>query len=135
MKRSAKDGFLLVSHDRVFLDGCIDHVMAIEPSGMYCERGNFSSWWENRNRRLQQERSRNVQLKKEIAQLQRAKQASTGWSFQVEASKYNHGKKGAKLDRGYIGASAQRCRGPTAAGRARSFSCCWAIRRSVREPL
>ena len=41
-----KDGFLLVSHDRVFLDGCIDHVMAIEPSGMYCERGNFSSWWE-----------------------------------------------------------------------------------------
>ena len=98
-----KDGFLLVSHDRVFLDGCIDHVMAIEPSGMYCERGNFSSWWENRNRRLQQERSRNVQLKKEIAQLQRAKQASTGWSFQVEASKYNHGKKGAKLDRGYIG--------------------------------
>lgn len=98
-----KRGFLLVSHDRRFLDDCIDHVMAIETSGVYFERGNFSSWWQNRNRRLQDEQSRNDQLKKEIAQMQIVKQKTASWSFQVEASKYHHGKKGDKLDRGYIG--------------------------------
>ncbi|MFR9254579.1 MAG: hypothetical protein ACLVJ6_03085 [Merdibacter sp.] len=98
-----KDGFLLVSHDRVCLDGCIDHVMAIEPSGMYCERGNFRSWWENRNRRLQQERSRNVQLKKEIAQLQRAKQARHGLVVSGGSQQIQSRKKGRSWTAAYIG--------------------------------
>ena len=40
-----KRGFLLVSHDRAFLDGCVDHVMALNRTGVEVQSGNFSSWW------------------------------------------------------------------------------------------
>ena len=29
-----KKGFLLVSHDRYFLDGCVDHILAINKEGI-----------------------------------------------------------------------------------------------------
>jgi len=44
----SKRGFLLVSHDRAFLDGCVDHILSINPSGIELQRGNFSSWYENK---------------------------------------------------------------------------------------
>lgn len=43
-----KKGFILVSHDRDFLDGCIDHVLAINKSNITVSRGNFSVWWEQK---------------------------------------------------------------------------------------
>lgn len=45
-----KRGFLLVSHDRAFLDQCVDHILAINRTNIEIQRGNFSSWWENRRR-------------------------------------------------------------------------------------
>ena len=41
-----KRGFLLVSHDRAFLDQCVDHILAINRTNIEIQRGNFSSWWE-----------------------------------------------------------------------------------------
>lgn len=40
-----KRGFLLVSHDRAFLDQCVDHILAINRTNIEIQRGNFSSWW------------------------------------------------------------------------------------------
>ena len=41
-------GFLM-SHDRAFLDGCIDHVLAFNRSDIEVQkRGLFSSWYQNR---------------------------------------------------------------------------------------
>ena len=48
---SGKEGFILVSHDRYFLDGCIDHILAVNRQEINIEKGNFSSWWENKQRR------------------------------------------------------------------------------------
>ena len=31
-----KQGFLLVSHDRAFLDGCVDHILALNKTGVSC---------------------------------------------------------------------------------------------------
>ena len=47
-----KRGFLLVSHDRDFLDGCVDHMMAINKTGVEVVSGTFSSWWENKARKM-----------------------------------------------------------------------------------
>lgn len=44
-----KHGFILVSHDRVFLDNCIDHILVINKTNIEVQRGNFSSWWRNKD--------------------------------------------------------------------------------------
>lgn len=40
----SKRGFILVSHDRAFLDECIDHVLSINRSTIEVIHGNYSSW-------------------------------------------------------------------------------------------
>ena len=45
-----KKGFILVSHDRTFLDNCIDHVLSINRANIEVVKGNFSSWYENKTR-------------------------------------------------------------------------------------
>ena len=59
-----KRGFLLVSHDRDFLDGCVDHMMALNKTGVEIQSGNFSTWWENKQRRDAFEQSQNDRLQK-----------------------------------------------------------------------
>ena len=43
-----KHGYILVSHDRVFLDNCIDHILSINKTNIEIQRGNFSSWLRNK---------------------------------------------------------------------------------------
>lgn len=99
-----KKGFILVSHDRSLLDGCVDHVLVLERSGIRIEKGNFSSWWENKERRDQFERSENEKLRQEVSRLRSAALRTSGWADQVESTKigYNSVK---EHDRG-IGARA-----------------------------
>lgn len=92
-----KKGFILVSHDRYFLDGCIDHVMSINKTNIDIQKGNFSSWWENFKNQQALEIQQNKQLKKDINRLKQAASRASLWSDKVEASK-----KGA-LDKGYVG--------------------------------
>lgn len=47
---SGKKGFLLVSHDRAFLDGCVDHILSINRANIQVCKGNFSTWMENKQR-------------------------------------------------------------------------------------
>lgn len=98
-----KKGFLLVSHDRAFLDRCIDHVLAFNRTGLEVQNGNFSSWWENKERREQFERAEQDRLKKEISRLGTAARQTAGWSDEIEKTKYNTRNSGLRPDRGYIG--------------------------------
>ena len=91
----SKRGFLLVSHDRAFLDGCVDHILSINPSGIELQRGNFSSWYENKQRRDAYELAQNAQLKKEIGRLKEAARQSSNWADRVENTKI--GKNSAKV--------------------------------------
>lgn len=92
-------GFILVSHDRCVLDGCVDHILAIERTGVELQEGNFSSWWENRQRKETFERAENDKLQGEIARLNAAARRSAGWSEQTEAGKFGQG----VPDRGFVG--------------------------------
>lgn len=82
-----KKGFILVSHDRTFLDGCVDHILAINRAGIQVQKGNYSSWQENRKRQDSFELAENERLKKEIRHLQSAARQSRGWAEQVESMK------------------------------------------------
>lgn len=48
---SKKKGFILVSHDRVFLDKVVDHIISINNESISIEKGNFTSWQENKDKR------------------------------------------------------------------------------------
>ena len=47
---ASKKGFILVSHDRDLLDACIDHVLVLNRASIEVQSGNFSSWWENKEK-------------------------------------------------------------------------------------
>ena len=98
-----KRGFLLVSHDRILLDGCIDHVLSINKADIELQKGNFSTWKLARDRQDSFERSQNEQLQREICHLQQAAQRVSGWSDQIEKSKYGSKNSGLRPDRGFIG--------------------------------
>lgn len=83
----SKRGFILVSHDRAFLDECIDHVLSINRSTIEVIHGNYSSWQREKTRRDDYERSENSRLTAEIANLRNAADRIASWSDKVEATK------------------------------------------------
>ena len=101
---NSKKGFILVSHDRSFLDGCVDHILSINKANIEVCRGNFSTWWENKSRQDAFEQAENEKLKKEISRLEETARQKATWSDRVEATKIgSHA-----FDRGYIGHKAEK---------------------------
>lgn len=98
-----KSGFILVSHDRELLDSCTDHILVINKLNIEVQKGNFSSWNENRERAEQAERTRNERLEKEIRQLEQASKRAASWSDKTESTKHGTRNSGLRPDRGYIG--------------------------------
>ena len=101
---SGKKGFILVSHDRAFLDGCVDHILSINKADIEIQRGNFSSWWENKTRQDAFEQAENEKLKKEISRLEETARQKAAWSDRLEASKIGQH----VYDRGYVGHKAEK---------------------------
>jgi lincosamide and streptogramin A transport system ATP-binding/permease protein len=99
-----KRGFILVSHDRSFLDGCVDHILSINKSNIEICRGNFSTWQENKARRDAFEQAENEKLKKEISRLEETARQKANWSDRVEATKIGTH----TFDRGYVGHKAEK---------------------------
>ena len=64
-----KKGFILVSHDRRFLDGCVDHILSLNRADIEVQSGNFSSWMENFSRQQEFELQKQERLKKDIRRL------------------------------------------------------------------
>lgn len=98
-----KCGFILVSHDRSFLDNCIDHILSINKTNIEVQKGNFSSWWENKKRQDNFELAENEKLCKDIARLSSAAKRTANWSDKVEKTKLGTRDSGLRPDRGYIG--------------------------------
>ena len=83
-----KRGFILVSHDRSFLDGCVDHILSINKSDIQVCRGNFSTWWENKARQDAFEQAENEKLKREITRLEETAREKASWSNAAERAKF-----------------------------------------------
>lgn len=95
----SKKGFLVVSHDRHFLDACTDHTLAITRTGLEVQACPFSVWLEDFEKRQEGQKKQNVRLKKEIRQMEQSARQKSGWADQIEKTKKGHG----PVDRGYIG--------------------------------
>ncbi|MCR1843372.1 ribosomal protection-like ABC-F family protein [Murimonas intestini] len=107
-----KKGFILVSHDRWLLDGCVDHVLVLERNQIQVEKGNFTSWWENKQKRDAFEFSENEKLKGEVRKLEEASKRTAAWAARVEKTKigFNPVKEPdrSKDTRAYIGEKSKR---------------------------
>jgi lincosamide and streptogramin A transport system ATP-binding/permease protein len=108
---SSKKGFILVSHDRNFMDGCVDHVLVINKANIEVQQGNFSSWWENKRKQDAFELAENERLKKDIKRLTESARVTKQWADNVEATKI--GEKSNKYEkcidtRAYVGEKSRR---------------------------
>jgi len=81
---SKKRGFLLVSHDRHFLDLCIDHIMSINKNDVKITKGNYSQWKYNTDLEEEFERKKNENIKREIKSLETAARKRRQWSDSKE---------------------------------------------------
>ncbi len=79
-----KSGFILVSHDRIFLDKVVDHIISINNTNIDIQKGNFSSWQENKNRQDNFELIQNEKLIKDINRLEIASRNTANWSNKIE---------------------------------------------------
>ncbi len=84
---TSKKGFILVSHDRDLLDACTDHVLVLNRKSIDVQNGNFSVWWENKQRRDQFARAENEKHVKEIGKLKQSAAQKAQWADRNERTK------------------------------------------------
>lgn len=84
---ASKKGFILVSHDRDLLDACTDHVLVLNRRSIEVQSGNFTSWWENKQKRDQFAIAENEKHKKEIKKLRQAAKRTSEWADKNERTK------------------------------------------------
>jgi lincosamide and streptogramin A transport system ATP-binding/permease protein len=99
---AGKRGFVLVSHDRAFLDASTDHVLALNTDTVELQRSTFSAWRQGYLQRLDGQRQRNAWLRGEAARLEANARMRRAGAEAREAEKAPHS------DRGYTGARAAR---------------------------
>lgn len=85
-----KKGFLLVSHDRWLLNECVDHVLVLNRSTIRVEKGNFDTWYSNKEKQDTFERAENEKLKKEIGKLKEASRRTAMWADKAENRKIGY---------------------------------------------
>ena len=92
-----KQGFILVSHDRRFLDGCVDHILALNRADIQLQSGNYSAWQAGFDQQQARDLAQNEKLKKDIRRLEASARRTALWADRVEASKIG------AADKGYVG--------------------------------
>jgi len=94
---AGKGGFIIASHDRHFLDLCVDHILSISEGEVTIRKGNYSQWEKNEELEELFARRQQERLRREIAELERAARKRRGWGEEKEREKIGGG------DKGFIG--------------------------------
>lgn len=85
---SRKKGYIVVSHDKVFLDYVTDHILAINKATVELEKGIYSTWRDNMERKESFELKTEEKLKREITQLERTSEKNKSWAEVGNKQKY-----------------------------------------------
>ncbi|BCA84881.1 Lsa family ABC-F type ribosomal protection protein [Enterococcus saigonensis] len=111
--KQKKQGFIVVSHDRSFVDEVVDHILSIEKSQLVLYQGNFSVYEEQKRLRDKYELEQNSKLKKEIGRLQQTAAEKAEWARSREGDKTKKSKgfidtEKRRVNKGAVGADAAR---------------------------
>ncbi|HCU83700.1 MAG TPA: Lsa family ABC-F type ribosomal protection protein, partial [Enterococcus sp.] len=106
-------GFIVISHDRGFIDEVVDHVLAIEKSQLELYQGNFSVYEEQKQLKNEFEIAQNEKIKKEVTRLKKTAAEKAEWSRSREGDKTKKSvgfidTENRRVNRGAIGADAAR---------------------------
>lgn len=96
-----KDGFIMVSHDRYFLDLACDHIISLNKNTVDVKNTDFSGWEKAHKIKMNEENSKDFKIKKEIKSLKKQADQQLKWSNSRE-----NDKKGSRGDKGHIGSQA-----------------------------
>lgn len=102
----AKHGFIVVSHDRYFLDQVINHVLSIDRAKIQLFTGNYKTWQREFEHRNKFEVQRKHELQSEIKRLEKTAEKTRRWSENTEGQKSQAAYKGqghVNLDKGFLG--------------------------------
>lgn len=109
--KQAQQGFIVISHDRHFLDVATDHTLTIEKQQLVLTQGNYSAYAQAKQLKDQSEYAEQAKLRRDIDRLKQTAASKRQWSHSREADKYGnpHQKgSGAVYDTGFIGARSAR---------------------------
>lgn len=99
-------GYIVVSHDREFLNQITDHILAIENTEIHLYQGNFASYEDTKNKRDKFNRDKNEKLRNQIRVLNESRQRIKGYSIQSENNKKASAHKNevhANINKGFFG--------------------------------
>ena len=79
-----KSGFIVVSHDRNFIDEIVDHILVIEKSKLALYKGDFSTYEAQKKLQDEYELDQNRMLKNEIERLHKTAREKADWAAERE---------------------------------------------------
>ena len=94
---SRKKGFILTTHDRYFMDTCVDHILSVNKSDVRINAGNYTQWKYNMQTEEEFERRKSENLKRQVRSLELSAKKRRGWAVTKEKEKTG------AYDKGYIG--------------------------------
>lgn len=97
--KQKKQGFIIASHDRTFLDQTIDHTLVIERNQLRLESGDLASYEMQKKRRDSHDIQQNAKTRHELKRLKQAALTKENWAAQAERQKQNN----SHADKGFIG--------------------------------
>lgn len=98
-------GYIVVSHDRDFLNQVTNHILAIENTEIHLYQGNYASYEDTKNKRDQFNRDKNEKLKKEVRRLNESQLRLKNFSSKSENkknAKAHHNEIHADIDKGFL---------------------------------
>ncbi|MFD1417383.1 ribosomal protection-like ABC-F family protein [Companilactobacillus keshanensis] len=98
----SKQGFIVISHDKTFLNEVIDHVISINRQNIDIYKGNFDVWEQEKSRQDASQLEEKEQLQKDISRLHETAVKRENWSNQSEKQKNKTGLQKVNLDKGFI---------------------------------
>ncbi len=102
----SKRGFIVISHDRNFLDQVIDHVLSIDRAKIQLFSGNYETWQREFDRHNQSESKKKHDLQNDIRRLEKAADRTKRWSEKTEGKKNQSSYKNqghVNLNKGFLG--------------------------------
>ncbi len=99
-----KKGFIVVSHDRHFLNQVIDHVLSIDRAKIQLFKGNYDTWQRQFELQNEHEAQEKRHLQTDIKRLNKtAQKKAKKWSLKTEKGKFHKTDQHENINRGYIG--------------------------------
>jgi lincosamide and streptogramin A transport system ATP-binding/permease protein len=83
-----KNGFMVVSHDRELIDSVADHILSLNKSDIKVEKGNYTTWKNNKDLTEEYEFRTKKNIGREIKRLEGHAVKKRGWALVSNTQKY-----------------------------------------------